>query len=103
MPETRCGATQKVTVGKHDIYVTVNFYDDLAPGEVFIKVAKEGSFVRGMFDVLAKQMSLLLQSGWTLPEVSSKIKDITFDGSDLFLAICDAAENICKEFQEKMK
>lgn len=47
-----------------DYYVIVSFYDDtLLPGEVFVKVAKEGSDIAGWVDAWAVTTSLALQYG----------------------------------------
>lgn len=99
MPDLRMGGTKKVTVGKIDVYVTVTFFDDGSPGELFIKVAKEGSFTRGMFEIIAKQVSLLLQSGWTFEEVREKITVVKFDGSELFEAIFLGASEVILQYK----
>ena len=45
-------------------YLTVGFYPDTEqPGEVFICIAKEGTFVSAVLDQLARQVSFLLQRG----------------------------------------
>ncbi len=69
LPETREGITRKASVGKMEYYVTVNFYPDSAtPGEVFIKIAKEGSTIAGFVDALAITISVALQHGvkWSI-------------------------------------
>ena len=52
----RCGAncrtsaasiTHKFSIGGHEGYITVGMYDDGAPGEIFITMAKEGSTISG--------------------------------------------------------
>lgn len=67
LPDTRSGFTRKEKCGNYELYVTVSFYDagDLSslPGEVFVKVAKEGSVLAGMCDALATTISLALQHG----------------------------------------
>lgn len=64
LPETRYGITRKGIVAKMEYYVTVNFYPDSAePGEVFIKIAKEGSVIAGFVDALAITISIAFQHG----------------------------------------
>lgn len=104
LPKIRLGATTKTTVGSVDLYVTVNFFDSegFPPAEIFVRIAKEGSFTRGMFDILAKQFSLLLQSGWTIEELIEKLGVIKFEGSELFGAILKAADDSTKAFHLAM-
>ncbi len=64
LPETRTGITQKACVANMEFYVNVNFYPDThTPGEVFIKIAKEGSIVSGFVDALAITISIAWQYG----------------------------------------
>src|SRR6202171_4270389 len=43
MPVERASVTHKFSVGVHEGYITVGMYDDGRPGEIFIKMSKEGS------------------------------------------------------------
>jgi len=59
---TRQGITKKASVANLEYYLTVNFFGNTAkPGEVFIKIAKEGSTVAGLIDALAITISIALQ------------------------------------------
>src|SRR6202008_708325 len=42
LPEERMSVTHKFNVGGHEGYITVGLYPDGSPGEIFIKMAKEG-------------------------------------------------------------
>src|SRR5258708_27513713 len=53
MPVERDSVTHKFSVGGHEGYITVGMYEDKRPGEVFIKMAKEGSTLSGVMDGLA--------------------------------------------------
>ena len=53
LPSERRSITHKFTIGGHEGYITVGMYDDGAPGEVFIKMAKEGSTLSGVMDGFA--------------------------------------------------
>jgi ribonucleoside-diphosphate reductase alpha chain len=41
LPDER-SITHKFSIGGHEGYITVGMYDDGAPGEIFITMAKEG-------------------------------------------------------------
>src|SRR2546425_10542875 len=63
MPVERASVTHKLSVGGHEGYITVGLYDDHRPGEIFIKMSKEGSPLPGIMDGLALTISLGLQYG----------------------------------------
>ena len=50
MPTERASVTHKFSVGGHEGYITVGMYEDGRPGEIFIKMAKEGSTLSGILD-----------------------------------------------------
>lgn len=86
MPQTRSSMTSKNKVGEHEFYVTVGFYDDTIaqkhlPGEVFIKIAKEGSTLAGMCDALALTISLALQHGVPWESLAIKYAHTRFEPS----------------------
>lgn len=91
LPATRPSITHRVEIqdsvgGVHDIYLIVGLYPangrrKTRPGELFIKVGKEGSTLRGLLDVIGIQTSLLLQTGMALREIAAKMKDVTFEPS----------------------
>src|SRR4029434_1334038 len=53
LPDTRRAITHKFDVAGHEGYITVGLYDDGQPGEVFIRIAKEGSTIGGVRDTIA--------------------------------------------------
>ena len=55
--------THKFNIGGHEGYLTVGLYPDGTPGELFIKMAKEGSTVSGLMDSFALAVSIALQHG----------------------------------------
>src|SRR5690242_10935721 len=61
MPVERESVTHKFSVGGHEGYITVGMYEDRRPGEIFIKMSKEGSTLSGVMDGLALTVSLGLQ------------------------------------------
>src|ERR1700728_3134764 len=51
------------SIGGHEGYITVVMYDEGAPGEIFIAMAKEGSTISGLVDAFATAVSFNLQYG----------------------------------------
>ena len=75
--------THKFSVGGHEGYITVGMYDDGRPGEVFIKMAKEGSTLSGVMDGLALTISLGLQYGVPLKVFVDKLLNTRFEPSGI--------------------
>ena len=63
LPDERHSLTHHFSIGGQEGYVTVGLYEDGAPGEMFIRMAKEGSTVSGLMDSFATAVSLALQYG----------------------------------------
>jgi ribonucleoside-diphosphate reductase alpha chain len=63
LPEERASVTHKFSIAGHEGYITVGLYPTGQPGEIFIKMAKEGSTVSGLMDAFATSISLALQHG----------------------------------------
>jgi ribonucleoside-diphosphate reductase alpha chain len=59
----RSSITHKFSIGGHEGYLTVGKYEDGTPGEIFIKMAKEGSTLSGIMDAFALSVSIALQYG----------------------------------------
>jgi len=75
--------THKFSVGGHEGYVTVGMYEDGRPGEVFIKMSKEGSTLSGVMDGLALTISLGLQYGVPLKVFVDKLVNTRFEPSGI--------------------
>jgi ribonucleoside-diphosphate reductase alpha chain len=56
-------------------------YEDRAPGEIFLVMAKEGSVVSGLMDAFATSVSLALQYGVPLSALSGKFTHMRFEPS----------------------
>lgn len=63
LPDERHSLTHHFSVGGQEGYVTVGLYEDGLPGEMFIRMSKEGSTVSGLMDSFATAVSLALQYG----------------------------------------
>jgi ribonucleoside-diphosphate reductase alpha chain len=83
MPYERSSVTHKFSVGGHEGYITVGMYEDGRPGEVFIKMAKEGSTLSGVMDGLALTISLGLQYGVPLKVFVDKLLNTRFEPSGI--------------------
>jgi ribonucleoside-diphosphate reductase alpha chain len=83
LPNERNSLTHKFTVGGHEGYITVGMYSDGRPGEVFIKMAKEGSTLSGVMDGLALSLSIGLQYGVPLKVLVDKLINMRFEPSGI--------------------
>ncbi len=79
LPDERMSVTHKFSVAGHEGYITVGMYEDGSPGEVFIKMNKEGSTLSGVMDMWATSMSMNLQYGVPLEVLCTKMAHSRFD------------------------
>ncbi|MBP9718590.1 adenosylcobalamin-dependent ribonucleoside-diphosphate reductase [Candidatus Gracilibacteria bacterium] len=83
LPAERLSITHKFSVANHEGYVTIGLYQDGTPGEIFIKMSKEGSTLSGIMDALALTISLGLQYGVPLEVIVSKFTHSRFEPSGM--------------------
>ena len=81
LPSERQSITHKFAIGGHEGYITVGMYDDKKPGEIFIKMAKEGSTLSGFMDGFALSVSIGLQYGVPLKALVDKLINTRFEPS----------------------
>lgn len=79
LPNERNSITHEFCVGSQEGYLTVGMYDDQTPGEIFIKMAEEGSTLAGLMDGLAVLMSIGLQYGVPLKTTVDKLMNTRFE------------------------
>jgi ribonucleoside-diphosphate reductase alpha chain len=79
LPAERAAVTHKFEIAGHEGYITVGLYPDGQPGEIFLKMAKEGSTVSGLMDTLATMMSVALQYGVPLRDLVNKFSHVRFE------------------------
>ncbi len=79
LPDERTSITHKFSVVGHEGYVTAGLYEDGKPGEIFIKMAKEGSTLSGVMDTLALSLSMNLQYGVPLEVLVQKLVHTRFE------------------------
>ena len=107
-PDVRLGLTRKVTVGGFDLYLTVNTLPDGSPGEVFVKLGKQGSTLSGLMQGWAITVSAALQRGVRWQELSEKYQQMRFEPSDhAYTSLLDAAarniDDMIPELREAMR
>ncbi len=81
LPNERHSLTHKFNIGGHEGYITVGMYEDGTPGEIFIKMAKEGSTLSGFMDGFALSVSIGLQYGVPLKALVDKFIHSRFEPS----------------------
>jgi ribonucleoside-diphosphate reductase alpha chain len=81
LPDERKSITHKFAIGGHKGYIIVGMYKEGAPGEIFIKMAKEGSTLSGFMDGLALSLSIGLQYGVPLKTIVDKLTNTRFEPS----------------------
>jgi ribonucleoside-diphosphate reductase alpha chain len=81
LPMDRQAICHKFEIAGHEGYIHVGFYEDSTPGEIFIKMAKEGSTISGLMDTIATLTSLALQYGVPLEALVSKFSHVRFEPS----------------------
>jgi len=81
LADERASFTHKFSIGGHEGYLTVGLYQDGTPGEIFVRMAKEGSVIAGLMDSFATAISLALQHGVPLHVLIEKFKGTRFEPS----------------------
>src|SRR6185312_1951646 len=81
LPAERASVTHKFGFSGHEGYITVGLYPNGQPGEIFIRMAKEGSTVSGLMDAFATSISLALQHGVPLRILCEKFAHTRFEPS----------------------
>ena len=81
LPNERQSLTHKFSVAGHEGYITVGFYEDGRPGEVFLRMSKEGSVISGLMDTIATMTSVALQYGMPLESLVEKFSHKRFEPS----------------------
>ncbi len=79
LPRRRKSSTFAFRVADCEGYVTVGEYEDGRPGEVFMKVSKQGSTLAGIMDAFAIAVSLGLQHGVPLATYVKKYTNMRFE------------------------
>jgi ribonucleoside-diphosphate reductase alpha chain len=78
MPRSRTARTFEFNVSGSKGFITVGEYEDGTPGEIFIKIAKQGSTLSGVMESLAISVSYGLQYGVPLKSYAHALTNMTF-------------------------
>jgi ribonucleoside-diphosphate reductase alpha chain len=79
LPDERSARTHKFSIAGHEGYLTIGLYEDGQPGEIFLRMAKEGSTVSGLMDTIATMTSISLQYGVPLKALVDKFSHTRFE------------------------
>ncbi|MEX0990740.1 MAG: vitamin B12-dependent ribonucleotide reductase [Actinomycetota bacterium] len=83
LPLSRPARTTSFQVGEAEGYITAGEYPDDGIGELFLKVAKQGSTLSGVMDAFAIAVSIALQYGVPLETYVSKFINMKFEPSGM--------------------
>jgi len=81
LSDERPSITHKFDIAGHEGYITVGKYEDGQPGEIFIRMSKEGSTISGLMDSFATAISMALQYGVPLQVLVDKFSHTRFEPS----------------------
>jgi ribonucleoside-diphosphate reductase alpha chain len=79
LADERQALTHKFSIAGHEGYLTVGQYEDGQPGEIFLRMAKEGSTVSGLMDTIATMTSIALQYQVPLKTLVDKFSHTRFE------------------------
>jgi ribonucleoside-diphosphate reductase alpha chain len=83
LPKKRRSQTIKFRVADTEGYITVGEFDDGSVGEIFLKVAKQGSTLAGIMDAFAISISMGLQYGVPLSAYVKQFVNTRFEPSGM--------------------
>jgi len=79
LPETRQSTTHKFSIQSYEGYLTIGLFPDGRPGEIFIKMSKEGSTLSGLIQGFCRAFSLSLQHGLPLRDACERFRGMRFE------------------------
>ena len=81
LPVTRRSVTHKFSVAGFEGYLTIGLFENDCPGEIFIKMSKEGSTLSGLIQGFCRAFSLALQYGLPLSAAVDRFRGMRFEPS----------------------
>jgi ribonucleoside-diphosphate reductase alpha chain len=81
LPDERVGITHHFSIAGHEGYLTIGLYPNGQPGEIFIRMAKEGSTIAGLMECFGSVVSVSLQHGVPLKVLCDKLSHTRFEPS----------------------
>ena len=79
LPTDRNSITHKFSVAGHEGYLIVGMYENGEPGEIFIRMSKQGSSMSGFVESIAVLTSIALQHGVPLRLLVDKLSHMRFE------------------------
>jgi ribonucleoside-diphosphate reductase alpha chain len=79
LPDDRTEVGRKFRVGEYEGYIHVGVFDDGAPGDIFVDVAKDGTALQGLMNALCIAVSMGLQYGVPAEVYVSKLAHMRFE------------------------
>ncbi len=79
LPRTHSSVTHKFAVNGHEGYLTIGLFENGMPGEIFIKMSKEGSTLSGLIQGFCRAFSLAIQYGLPLSDAVERFRNMRFD------------------------
>lgn len=79
LPQTRRSLTHKFAIAGHEGYLTIGLFQDGQPGEIFIKMSKEGSTLSGLIQGFCRAFSLALQHGLSAADAVERFRGMRFE------------------------
>lgn len=79
LPTTRRSVTHKFSIAGHEGYLTIGLFDNGEPGEIFIKMSKEGSTLSGLIQGFCRAFSIALQYGLPLQDACDRFRGMRFE------------------------
>lgn len=79
LPQTRKSLTHKFAIAGHEGYLTIGLFADGQPGEIFIKMSKEGSTLSGLIQGFCRAFSLALQHGLSTSDAVERFRGMRFE------------------------
>ena len=79
LPETYESITHRFVVGGQKGYLIVGLYPDGRPGEITVRIAKEGSTLSGMMQTFTICASAALQYGMPLQLLTERMRGLRFE------------------------
>lgn len=76
---THESVTHKFSVSGHEGYLTIGLFENGLPGEIFIKMSKEGSTLSGLIQGFCRAFSLAIQYGLPLADAVERFRNMRFD------------------------
>lgn len=83
MPKDVSGHRHRFEIGGHKGYLIINEYEDGTPGEIFVRLGKNGSTLGGLLDGFTQMASIALQYGVPLNRIIRSFVNQRFEPSGM--------------------